>query len=238
VNITNIKIILSHPSHPANIGAVARAMKNMQFCELILINPLAFPDPQATALACGADDILNSAKIADSFDAAISDCQVVFATSARSRKLAWPMQSLREASHTIATEHRDLSVGIVFGNEQSGLSNEELQKCHSHLYIPSNSAYSSLNLAQAVQLVCYECMMALNNAPSLTNSKPEDIATIQEFNGFYTDFCNLLTNLDFLPPAQAGSLFARIRRLFYRSKMHRTEVDIMRGIIKQINTKL
>lgn len=234
----SIKIILSHPSHPGNIGAVARAMKNMQFSDLILINPRKFPDKEAIALASGATDILENAQVVDSFDAAIADCQLIFATSARNRKLAWPMQPLREAALDIAGQYRDLAVGIAFGNEQSGLSNEELQKCHYHLYIPSNPVYSSLNLAQAVQLVCYECMMALGNVPAFETSNPEIVANIQEFDGFYQEFQQLLGMLDFLPTGQSVSLLARIRRMFYRSKMYRTEVNIMRGIVKQINKKL
>lgn len=234
----SIKIILSHPSHPGNIGSVARAMKNMQFSELVLINPRSFPDKQAEAFASGALDILEQAQVVNSFEAAIADCQVVFATSARNRKLAWPMQPLRECAQDIAQNYSDLKVGIVFGTEQSGLSNEELQLCHYHLYIPSNPEYSSLNLAQAVQLVCYECRMAMGEVPNLVTSKPEIVANMQEFDGFFHEFQGLLHNLDFLPLGQSSTLIARIRRIFYRSKMYKTEIDIMRGIIKQINKKL
>ena len=150
----NIKIILVATSHPGNIGAVARAMKNMQLSNLCLVNPKYFPHVDATARAAGADDLLENAQVYISLAAALGGSKVIFGTSARNRSLSLPKSDPRQAAQIITQESQTHQVAIVFGRENNGLSNEELEMCNHHLYIPSNPDFSSLNIASAVQLIC------------------------------------------------------------------------------------
>tara|TARA_B100000749_G_C18414579_1_gene460694 strand:- start:171 stop:887 length:717 start_codon:yes stop_codon:yes gene_type:complete len=234
----NISILLQETSHPGNIGSAARAMKTMMLKHLMLIQPRVLPDAEAEAFASGAADILNNAIIKPNINDALSEFQVVFGCSARHRKLEWPMLSLHEAAQVIVEKSKTNKVGILFGPEQSGLTNDTLRKCHYHLYIPSNPEYSSLNLAQAVQVVSYAVLMAQDTQPQLPIPNPEPRAKMQEFESFFEAFQQMLMQLEFMQDRENAKLLARLRRMFYRAEMHSTEIDLMRGIIKSIGKKL
>ncbi|HBX40203.1 MAG TPA: tRNA (cytosine(32)/uridine(32)-2'-O)-methyltransferase TrmJ, partial [Marinobacter adhaerens] len=154
-----IRIVLVETSHSGNIGAVARAMKNMGLGNLWLVNPSSFPDEASYARAAGASDVLDSAHVVSSLDEALADCVLVMGTSARGRKVPWPVCAPPEAAAAAAEHAGSGPVAMVFGRENHGLSNDELQRCHYHIHIPSNPDYSSLNLAMAVQVMCYELRM-------------------------------------------------------------------------------
>ena len=157
---TKIRIVLVNTSHPGNIGGAARAMKNMGLAELYLVEPREYPAPRAVWRAAGASDVLANAKIVGSVDEAIKDCGLVIGTSARERRIPWPLINPRECGEKIWQEAKSHQVALLFGREDRGLTNSELQKCHYHMHIPSNPDYSSLNIAASVQVLCYEIRMA------------------------------------------------------------------------------
>ena len=159
MNADNITIVLVEPSHPGNIGAVARAMKNMGLSQLTLIAPERFPDEEATWRAVWAADVLENARIVGSLDEALADAQLVVGATARDQRIPWPVLDARAAAADIAHHSLAGRVAVVFGREDNGLSNEELMRCNLHLAIPTSDEYSSLNLAMAVQVVCYELLM-------------------------------------------------------------------------------
>ena len=159
MHLNNIRIILISTSHPGNIGATARAMKNMGLQHLYLVTPQNIPNQNSYELAAGADDLINNAVICSSLEQALSDCHLVYATSARAREISLPGLLPNECAQQIAQHNDQTKIAIVFGNERSGLSNQELILCHYHVHIPSNPHFSSLNLAQAVQIIAYELRM-------------------------------------------------------------------------------
>ncbi|MBV8801935.1 MAG: RNA methyltransferase, partial [Gammaproteobacteria bacterium] len=161
--LDNIRIVLVNPSHPGNIGATARAMKTMGLKKLYLVNPRLFPHTNANEMASGALDVLGQAVVVDELDEALTDCELVVGTSARERAIPWPQLLPRELADLARIEAQKTTIAIVFGREQSGLTNDELDRCHFHLIIPSNPDYSSLNLAAAVQVVAYELRVASLN---------------------------------------------------------------------------
>lgn len=187
--LNNIRIVLVETSHNGNIGSVARAMKTMGITKLYLVNPKANIDSHAVALAAGASDIIGDAKIVSSLDEAISGCELVIATSARSRSLDWPILTPREAGTKIVEESQRAEIAVVFGRERSGLTNHELQQCHYHLAVDTNPEYSSLNLAMAVQIVCYEIRTnwLLNHSAAeisdVASTSKQMIDTIQDISG-------------------------------------------------------
>lgn len=224
----SIHIILVQTSHPGNIGSVARAMKTMGLSKLRLVQPKYFPHEQATALASDAVDVLENAEVYDDLKSAIADCHFVVGTSARTRYLDWPLLTAREAAARVVAESSQ-SVAIVFGREQSGLTNEELQCCHAHLQIPANPNYSSLNLAAAVQVVAYEVFCtSLSKAPK---KKAEMLATHEEVELLLTHLEKTLIDIEFLDPKNPRMLMPRLRRLFNRAELEKTEVNILRGIL-------
>jgi tRNA (cytidine32/uridine32-2'-O)-methyltransferase len=230
-----IRIVLVNPSHPGNIGAVARAMKNMGLTRLFLVAPEAFPHPEATWRAVGADDVLNQAIVTADLPQALTGCEYVYAASARSRRLEWPGGDARQCAEQIAQQHSGQEVALVFGRESSGLTNEEFAHCHYHVYIPANEAFSSLNLAAAVQILAYELRMALlahnANAPKV----PRQLAPNEQVQGFFDHLENTLVQIDFLNPSHPKRLMQRLQRLFNRSQMDETEVNILRGILTAVN---
>ena len=243
-----VSVVLVNTSHPGNIGATARAMKNMGLSRLVLVSPKEFPHAEATARAAGADDLLSQAQQVSSLSEAISDAHFVVGTSARSRSLPWPLVDPRECMARIKPL---LSVGshvaIVFGNEQSGLSNEELALCHYHVNIPCNEHFSSLNLAAAVQILSYELRMALEspdrrmgeNVPAKqSTSDQEDIVTAKEMESFFNRLEVLLVRVGYLQLGNPGKLMLRLRRLFNRAIVEKNEIHILRGIFTAIDQKL
>lgn len=233
--LSNFKIVLVETSHPGNIGAVARAMKNMGMDRLCLVCPTVFPSADATSRASGAHDVLSSAVVYDSLQEAIGDCHTVFGASARDRTIAWPELSVRScAEKFVAPRHASESFALVFGRENSGLNNQELDLCHYLLRIPSNPAFSSLNLAAAVQIVCYELRMAQlgQYEPPAIKNLPEKLATREQMDAFYQHLYETIADIGFLHPDKSRSIMRRLRRIFNRAQLDTRELDILRGILR------
>lgn len=230
----NLRIVLVRTSHPGNIGSAARAMKTMGLNNLYLVQPKSFPDPKAVEMASNADDVLANAVVVNSLNEAIHDCCLVFGTSARTREITWPTLDVREAAIKIIEEVQTKPVAILFGNERTGLLNEELQYCHYQLTIPANPTYSSLNLAAAVQIVSYELYMAYLNFKPITIMPFDEQATVAELNGFYEHLENILNQVDFLNPARSMQVMNRLKRLFNRTRLEQKEVRILRGILTAV----
>lgn len=237
--LQNIRVVLVCTSHPGNIGGAARAMKNMGLSRLVLVNPADFPSPEASARASGADDVLAAAQVVGSLEEALVGCTLVVGTSARSRSLPWPMLDPRECgSESVARALQGEEVALVFGREHAGLTNEELQRCHYHVHIPSNPDFSSLNLAAAVQVLSYEVRMAwLAQEPQAGKADKdevvEELATMDEMELFYGHLESTLVQIGFLDPARPKHLMPRLRRLFGRSAVNRSEMSILRGILTE-----
>ena len=232
----NIRIVLVETSHPGNIGAVARAMKNMCLEQLSLVKPKAFPSPVATARASGATDILENVGIFDSLDDAIADCGIVIGASARLRSVQWPQLNPRECAELAAMESVSAPVAIVFGREDSGLSNDELDRCQYLVHIPTNPDYQSLNVAAAVQVICYEVHL------QLLENKPEQqtnyvLASSEDMEGFFSHMETALTEIGFLKPPSCKKLLRRLRRMFNRAGLDKTDVNILRGILSAAQGK-
>jgi tRNA (cytidine32/uridine32-2'-O)-methyltransferase len=228
--LNNIRIVLVDTSHPGNIGAVARAMKNMCLTQLYLVNPLQFPDAEATSRASGADDLLNQAKVVESLDQALEGCRLVVGTSARARTVNWPVSSPRTSAEKLVAEAELGDVALVFGRERSGLTNSELDRCTFLVHIPTNQAYSSLNLGAAVQVLSYEVYLAhLEKTPA----EPEiarDLATADMLQNFHNHLEQALDDIGFTDTRQSEKLMRRLRSLFQRARLDRDEVNILRGI--------
>lgn len=229
---SNIRIILVETSHPGNIGGVARAMKNMSMDSLYLVAPKKFPCADATARASGADDILAAAICCDSLREAIADCEIVIGASARSRTIAWPEINPRQCAEMLMNDMRGHRVALVFGRENSGLKNHELDLCRYLLKIPCNRQYSSLNLAAAVQVVCYELFVAAGQEPSSATEIEAPLATAEQMESFYRHLNQALADIGFLHPDKSKSILRRLRRLYNRACLDTKELDILRGILR------
>jgi tRNA (cytidine32/uridine32-2'-O)-methyltransferase len=239
---SNIRIVLVNPSHPGNIGAVARAMKTMELQHLYLVKPKRFPDVDATARAAGADDILENAVIVDSLTDALKGSRVVFGTSVRNRALSLPKLQAKDAAQVIITEAQSHIVTIVFGRENNGLSNDELEQCNYHLYIPTNPRFYSLNLAAAVQLVAYEIKMARQpnpvNIEATATTESQELADAEEMQSFYQHLQQVLTTIKFLDLKNPRKVLSRLKLLFNRARVQKSEINILRGILTAIQSKL
>lgn len=222
------RFVLVRTSHPGNIGGAARAMKTMGLSRLHLVAPLKFPHAEATARASGADDLLEHARVFATLDEAIADCTLVIGASARQRTLPWPVADAREAALRVAGCGEETA--IVFGPEQSGLDNRELDRCSLLLQIPTSPIYGSLNLAAAVQIVAYELRMASAQTPPAP--APETpLATASELEYFYAHLQRVMEASDFLDPENPKHLMRRMRRLFNRAALDRNELNILRGLL-------
>lgn len=233
-HLNNVRVVLVEPSHPGNIGGAARAMKTMGLADLALVNPGRYPDPQAQWRAAGAQDVLDACQVYASVEAAIADAQWVVGTSTRVRRIPWPLLKAEEAVASIVERCQTQKVAILFGRETSGLSNEELQKCHCHLVIPANPDYSSLNLAMAVQVVCYELYRQLEVHPMDLQPWDRSPATSAQLEGLIDHFEQALVDSEFLDPANPGQTMTRLRRLLTRVTPDETEVQMLRGVLKQL----
>ncbi|MFI4938162.1 MAG: RNA methyltransferase [Candidatus Berkiellales bacterium] len=236
--LKKVLIVLCRPSHPGNIGAVARAMKNMGLTQLVLVSPNQFPSQQATDRASGADDVLAQAIVVSTFEEAIHSCQWVFGTSARQREFPLPVLTPKQAAEMIKQlSGSEQKIAVVFGNEQSGLSNEELHLCDYHLSIPACPEYSSLNLAAAVQVIAYEIYQTTVNEND-SDSKPLSRSFIKansgEVMGLIKQFEEVAIALKFLDPKHPKKLMTRIKRLFSKAQLETEEVNILRGFLKKI----
>ncbi|QBM16777.1 tRNA (cytidine/uridine-2'-O-)-methyltransferase TrmJ [Marinobacter sp. JH2] len=243
-----IRIVLVESSHSGNIGAVARAMKNMGLGNLWLVSPASFPDETSYARSAGASDVLDRAQVVSSLDEAVADCVMVMGTSARGRKVPWPVIPPPDAAATAVQQSESGKVALVFGRENHGLSNEELQRCHYHIHIPSNPDYSSLNLAMAVQVISYELRMFYLKSLEEGESRPylepmvapgdegwdSPPATAGEVEGFFGHFEQTLVDVNFHRRDNPRHLIARMRRLFQRARMDQMEVNILRGVLSSI----
>jgi tRNA (cytidine32/uridine32-2'-O)-methyltransferase len=233
----SIRVVLVDPKHPGNIGAAARAMKNMGLSELHLVRPKAFPDPEATARASGADDVLEAARVHEEFEDAIADCGFVVGTSSRQRHLAFDLLEPRECAQLVAEAAQVGNVALVFGSEKYGLLNVELARCHRLVTIPTAGNYASLNLAMAVQVIAYEVLLATR--PGAPTPPPPDVpfATAREMELFYEHLERVLEEIDFRDRTGGGHLMARIRRLFNRARLDQNEVNILRGILTAVQAR-
>lgn len=236
-----IRIVLVNTSHPGNIGGAARAMKNMGLAELYLVEPREYPAPRAVWRAAGARDVLANAKIVGSVDEAIKDCGLVIGTSARERRIPWPLINPRECGDKIWKEAKSHQVALLFGREDRGLTNSELQKCHYHVHIPSNPDYSSLNLATAVQVLSYEIRMASlvrknGDLPEM-NEWDQPLATADELELFHEHLAATMADLKFYDPDNPKQLLTRMRRLFNRTRMDKMEVSMLRGLLSAAQRK-
>ena len=237
----NIRIVLVNTAHPGNIGGAARAMKNMGLAELYLVQPREYPAPRAVWRAAGARDVLANATIVESVDEAIADCGLVVGTSARERRIPWPLLNPRECGEKTFQEAASHKVALLFGREDRGLTNDELQKCHYHVHIPSNPEYSSLNLATAVQVLAYEVRMASladeqGNLPPLTDWDQPPV-TAGDLEYFHEHLAETMADLKFYDPENPKQLITRMRRLFNRVRMDEMEVSILRGLLSQCSVQ-
>ena len=238
----NIRIVLVNTTHPGNIGGAARAMKNMGLAELYLVEPKEYPAPRAVWRAAAARDILDGATIVETVDEAIADCGLVVGTSARERRIPWPLLNPRECGEKIYRESATHKTALLFGREDRGLTNEELQKCHYHVHIPSNPDYSSLNLATAVQVLAYEVRMATladeqGNLPALPDWDQPPVKSA-DLEYFHEHLATTMAELKFYDPENPKQVLTRMRRLFNRVRMDEMEVSILRGLLTAVQRKI
>lgn len=230
----NARIVLVHTTHPGNIGAVARAMKNMGLKQLYLVKPKKFPHERAIWRSASAVDLLDNAVVVETLEEAVADCGLVVGTSARGRRIPWPLVNPRVCAERVYPELAQHPVALVFGREDRGLTNEELQTCHLHVNIPASEDYTSLNLAMAVQVVCYELRMA-QLAGELSSDDMQEwdtgFAKAADIERMYEHLETTLVDLEFLNPAAPKQLMTRLRRLYNRIRMDDLEVQMMRGIL-------
>lgn len=254
MNLDQITFVLVAPSHPGNIGAVARAMKTMGLQRLTLVQPRRFPDEEATARAAGASDVLENARVVDDLDAAIANCELVIGTSVRDRRVSWPIKSPQKMADELQHHLNDnpaAQIAIVFGRERTGLENHELDKTHWQIRIPANAEYSSLNLAAAAQIIAYELRCALADAddtssPDAQNDEAETTgvqqrqrnATQAELSGYYTHLETTLGQLGFIKQNASTKLMRKIIRLYNRAQVNVEELQILRGILTAMQNSL
>ncbi len=243
--LDKIRIVLVSTSHPGNIGGAARAMKNMGISQLVLVAPKEFPSADALARASGAQDVLAGAQVVDSLEQALSGCSLVLGTSARDRRLPWPLLDPREAAQQCWLQHHQepqADIALVFGREHAGLTNDELQQCQYHIHIPSCAEFGSLNLAASVQVLGYELRMlwlAQNRQPTKMQAKETTAmlgsqpATHEALELFYQHLQRTLIEIEFLDPDKPRHLMARLRRIYGRVQLTKAEVNILRGILTE-----
>ena len=226
-----VRIVLIEPSHPGNIGSVARAMKNMALSELVLVRPRSFPHAEASALAAGADDILAGARIVDTLAEALADCGYIAGTTSRPRSYYWEFTTPRDVAGRIAELADENRAALLFGSERYGLGTDDLKFCNVLVRIPANPEYCSLNLAMSVQLLAYELLMARENPRSHVQLELP-LAVSADVEHFYAHLHQVLNEIDF--EDRTGHLMERLRRLFNRAQLDRNELNILRGILSAV----
>jgi len=232
MKLENVRIIMVGTTHPGNIGAAARAMHNMGISRLSLVKPECPIGEIAYARASGANIILDERETFENLPSALSDCHQVFATSARKRSLAWPEIDPREMARQLFLQNDDYQVALVFGREHSGLNNDELQMCNQMVSIPTNPHFSSLNIASAIQVLCYEIYRQQFTASEPAPPSQSDLpASNAEVEGYFEHLQQSLEQSGFINREQPGLIMQRLRRLYLRSNLTRNEVNILRGII-------
>jgi len=233
----NIRIILVNPSHPGNIGAAARAMKNMGLSCLYLVQPEKFPHPEAVYRASRADDVVRNARVVATLDDALVGCTHVFGTSARDREMSAEVLDVREMVTMIMQQPQKTKIAIVFGREKHGLYNDELRRCQYQVKIPTVADYSSLNLGAAVQVIAYELYVAQGGARQADQPKI-DPATADEMEGLYQHLEKIATQVDFLKPDKPRKMMPRFRQIFNRARLDKEDVNLIRGLLAKIYRKL
>lgn len=247
---SNIRIVMVNTTHPGNIGSAARAMKTMGLSRLYLVDPKTFPSEEAVWLASGATDVLDKVTVVKTLQEAVADCGLVVGTSARLRRIPWPVFEPRRCGEVVTEESQRNQVAIVFGREAMGLSNDELQMCNFHVNIPGNPEYEVLNVASAIQLICYEIRMAHlalersgetvqeNQIPVDWVRWDEPAANHEEVDKFHDHLTEVLLELEFFDPDNPKQLLSRLKRLFNRARMDKTELNILRGILSRVQAML
>jgi len=235
MNLDNISIVMVGTTHPGNIGAAARAMHNMSISKLVLVNPQCPVGEIAYARASGANVVLDDRCKTDSLQQAVKDCTLVIAASARVRSLPWPELTTDSMVQKIAGLDAQSRTALVFGREHSGLTNEELQLCNYMVNIPTNPDFSSLNVASAIQVLCYEIFkLGTNQVKAETSNKQEPAATRQELEGYFEHLEQVITTTQFLDTENPGLLMQRLRRLYHRIELSKSEVSVLRGILSSV----
>ncbi|MGB0133411.1 RNA methyltransferase [Dokdonella sp.] len=227
-----VRFVLSNTSHPGNIGSAARAIRTMGFRRLSLVSPVSFPHVDAHVLAAGADDVLDAAILFDSLESAVGSCSLVLGATARLRGVALEELSPAEAAaRAMEAASAGREVAYVFGNETSGLSNDEIKLCHAAVHIPSDPSYSSLNLAQAVQVLAYELRMAALAGTPPRKGNTDEPATAAELEGFFEHLAATLHDIEFHKGRSETTIMQRLRRLFLRANPDQRELRVLRGIL-------
>jgi tRNA (cytidine32/uridine32-2'-O)-methyltransferase len=249
-HLSHVRIVMVNTTLPANIGSALRAMKTMGLCKLVLVSPKTYPHPDIDALAAGATDLIEQIEIVETLEDAIKDCHIVFGTSARSRTIPWPLLDARPAAEKSlkAVVNDQQEVAVIFGREDRGLTNEELALANYHVTIPVNTDYGVLNVAQAIQVICYEMRMAAMSLVE-TEANPEatmhvtdtedmqwdePLVTHEQMEQFYPHFEKMLHEIEFLDPKNPRLLPLRLRRLFGRIQLDRMEYHLLRGIFSRV----
>ena len=237
--LNSVKVVLVGTTHPGNIGATARAMKNMGILDLALVEPKEFPSDVATFRSKAAKDILEKASVHISLEEAISECELVVGTSARGRTIPWPVLNPREAAEEMHKSSLNGKVAIVFGREDRGLTNEELGLCNFHVHIPSDPEYSSLNLSQAVQILAYEIRLSYLQDRHVNKEYWDvELANNEQTERLINHMDELMQEVNFYDVENPRKLLVRVRRFFKRSKMDVMEANIFRGLFATIQKKL
>lgn len=237
---SNVRVVLLETTHPGNVGASARAMKAMGLDRLSLVNPSRFPSVEATAMASGADDLLVHAEVCRSLGEALRDCGLVVGTSARERTLPWPTLDPRAAAGRIMGAAAHSNVALVFGREQSGLTNDEVEFCQFLVRIPTAPEFSSLNLAAAVQIMAYELRQATLSgeiARSASTRRETPAATTEQMEQLYTHLEQVMTEVAFFDAQKPRYLMRRLKRLFNRARLDQNETNILRGFLAAVQAQ-
>ena len=249
-HLSHVRIVMVNTTLPANIGSALRAMKTMGLIKLVLVAPKTYPHPDIDALAAGATDLIDQIQIVPTLEDAIKDCHLVFGTSARSRTIPWPLLDARPAAQKSmqAVMQNQQEIAVVFGREDRGLTNEELALANYHVTIPVNTDYGVLNVAQAIQVICYEMRVATleliekttDTAAVMPVTDSEDmhwdepLVTHEQMEQFYPHFEKMLAEIEFLDPKNPRLLPLRLRRLFGRIQLDKMEYHLLRGIFTRV----
>ncbi|CAM3567390.1 tRNA (cytosine(32)/uridine(32)-2'-O)-methyltransferase TrmJ [Parendozoicomonas haliclonae] len=232
----SIRIVMLRTWHPGNIGSALRAMKTMGLARLILVDPHQFPHPEVATMAAGADDLIDSVEVVSSLEEAIAGCRLVVGTSARSRSFPWPMLTSRECGEKLVQESATGDVALVFGQETSGMTNDELQQCHFHVSIDANPDYPVLNVASAVQILCYEIKQAsLIEQPPVKEEHDDTVyPDTRQMDQFYEQLELALGDINFIIRQHPGKIMTKLRRFFNRARPEQEELNILRGVLSRV----
>ncbi len=242
--LNSIRIVMLRTWHPGNIGSALRAMKTMGLTRLILVEPNQWPHEDATTMAAGAGDMLENVEVVNSLEEAIDGCNLVVGTSARSRSFPWPMLTARRCGEQLVKEARTGEVALVFGQETSGMTNEELQQCHFHVSVDANPDYPVLNVASAIQILCYEIRQAYLAQSATEGSATEESKEPKEdsvpypdtrqMEQFYEQLELALGDIQFIIRQHPGKIMTKLRRLFNRARPEQEEMNILRGVLSRV----